>query len=262
MVAAARMRKAQEAAENAKPYQEKIVEAVNLLSNHIDPSMHTLLQNGDPTGRTLVVLISTNKGLAGGLNTTLFRKMTQWFQKLDSVDFVTLGTKGEHFVVRSSASLLADFSDSEFIVSSQAVTELFIQKFLSGTHKEVYLVFNTFVNSMKQEPVRRMVLPIALSEPTEHATQKSEEFHQEFQIEPSPSDVLKSLLPHYVEIQVRSAILEAIASEHSARMVAMKNATDNARDLIEDFTLMYNRLRQERITYEIADMVTARFSME
>jgi len=79
MVAAARMRKAQEAAENAKPYQEKIVEAVNLLSNHIDPSMHTLLQNGDPTGRTLVVLISTNKGLAGGLNTTLFRKMTQWF---------------------------------------------------------------------------------------------------------------------------------------------------------------------------------------
>lgn len=262
MVAASRMKRAQEAAERAKPYQEKIVEAVNLLSNHIDPSMHTLLQNGNPTGRTLIVLISTNKGLAGGLNTTLFRKMMQWFPNLDKVDFVTLGTKGEHFVVRSNATLLADFSDHEFIMSAQAVTELFIQKFLSGTHKEVYLVFNTFVNSIKQEPVRRMVLPIALAKQTEKATEKSEEFHEEFQIEPSPRLVLKSLLPHYVEIQVRSAILEATASEHSARMVAMKNATDNAKDLIEDFTLMYNRLRQERITYEIADMVTARFSME
>lgn len=262
MVAASRMRRAQEAAEKAKPYQEKIVEAVNLLSNHIDPSMHTLLQNGNPTGRTLIVLISTNKGLAGGLNTTLFRKMMQWFPNLDKVDFVTLGTKGEHFVVRSGATLLADFSDTEFVMNAQAVTELFISKFLSGTHKEVYLVFNTFVNSIKQEPVRRMVLPISLAKQTEHAAEKAEEFHSEFQIEPSPQLVLKSLLPHYVEIQVRSAILEATASEHSARMVAMKNATDNAKDLIEDFTLMYNRLRQERITYEIADMVTARFSME
>ncbi len=262
MVAASRMRRAQDAAEKAKPYQEKIVEAVNLLSNHIDSSMHTLLQNGNPDGRTLIVLISTNKGLAGGLNTTLFRKLMQWFPKLGSVDFITLGTKGEHFVVRSEGSLLADFSDNEFIMSAQAVTELFIDKFLSGAHKEVYLVFNTFVNSMKQEPVRRRVLPISLATATEESVEKSEEFHEEFQIEPSPAEVLKSLLPHYVEIQVRSAILEATASEHSARMVAMKNATDNAKDLIEDFTLMYNRLRQERITYEIADMVTARFSME
>lgn len=262
MVAAARMRKAQDAAEKAKPYQEKIVEAVHLLSTHVEPSMHQLLQSGNPEGRTLVILISTNKGLAGGLNTTLFRKLMHWFPKLDAVDFVTLGTKGEHFVVRSGSKLLADFSGAEFIPHAQAVTELFINNFLSGTHKEVYLVFNSFVNSMCQEPVRRHILPISLATPTERQEQKAEAFTEEFLIEPDPKRVLASLLPHYVEIQVRSAILEAAASEHSARMVAMKNATDNAKSLIDEFTLMYNRLRQEKITYEIADMVTARVSME
>lgn len=262
MVAAARMRKAQEAAEKAKPYQEKIVEAVHLLSTRIEPGMHKLLQTGNPDGRTLVILISTNKGLAGGLNTTLFRKLINWFPKFDKVDFVSLGTKGSHFVVHSGSKLLADFSEKDFMVSAQAVTELFINNFLNGTHKEVYLVFNSFVNSMKQEPIKRMILPISLSTPSEKQEEKADDFSSEFVIEPNAKQVLASLLPHYVEIQVRSAILEAAASEHSARMVAMKNATDNAKSLIEEFTLMYNRLRQEKITYEIADMVTARVSME
>lgn len=263
MVAASRMKKAQEAAEKAKPYQEKIVEAVQILSSKIDHSMHALLQQGNENGKTLVILISTNKGLAGGLNTTLFRKVTQWFPKMDAIDFITLGIKGEHFVVRMQGNLLADFSENEFTGSAQAVTELFIKNFLSGTHKEVYVIFNRFVNSISQEPVKRMILPITLSIPESDAfTQKADEFSQEFLIEPTASEVLKSLLPHYVEIQLRTAILEATASEHSARMIAMKNATDNANGLIDEFTLMYNRLRQEKITYEIADMVTARVSME
>jgi F-type H+-transporting ATPase subunit gamma len=263
MFAASRMRRAQEAAEKAKPYQEKIVEAVQLLATNIEPSMHALLSTGNPTGRTLVVLISTNKGLAGGLNTTLFRKLGQWFSDFSKVDFITLGTKGEHFIVRSGATLVADFSKTEFTQSAQAVTELFINNFLSGTYKEVYVVFNQFVNSMKQEPVRRIILPLSLHTPkTEAFEARSEEFSTDFLIEPSPKEVLQSLLPHYVEVQIRSAILEASASEHSARMIAMKNATDNANSLIDEFTLMYNRLRQEKITYEIADMVTARVSME
>lgn len=263
MVAAARMRKAQEAAQKAKPYQEKIVEAVHLLSGHIDPTMHALLRAGEETGKTLVVLISTNKGLAGSLNTNLFRKLAHWFPETKTADFITLGKKGEQFVVRTGSELLADFTVDNFLINAQAVTELFIANFLNGKYKEVYLVFNRFVSSLRQEPVRRLILPIALTaEMSERQEEKAEEFTEEFVIEPSPQQVLASLLPHYVEIQLRSAILEATASEHSARMIAMKNATDNAKNLIEDFTLLYNRLRQEKITYEIADIVTARFSME
>lgn len=266
MVAASRMKKAQDAAIAAKPYQEKIFEAVEILSSGVPREINPLLQKGNEKGKTLVVLISTNKGLCGGLNTTLFRQTAKWFEGQKDVEYVTLGKKGQQFVVRSEEKLTADFQEDNFLDIAQPVTELFVSNFLDGTYKEVYLVYNKFISSLKQEPVRTRVLPIEIEkqEDAEDSTGPGtlDDSMQEFLIEPSPERVLNALIPHYIEVQVRGAILNAAASEQSARMIAMKNATDNAVNFIGDLTLTYNRLRQEKITYEIADIVTARLSVE
>ncbi|MBI4130430.1 ATP synthase F1 subunit gamma [Candidatus Roizmanbacteria bacterium] len=262
MVAASRMRRAQDAARAGKPYQEKIMEAVTALSTTIEQGSHELLRPGNDSGKILLVLIATNKGLCGGLNTTLFRQVIRWFPNQPQIDFITLGKKAQQFAVRSKASLLADFSSDDFLGKAQAVTELFVQNFLKGTYKEVYIVFNEFISSLNQEPVMRRILPVELIRSPGHTQTEVQIESGDMLIEPSPDRVLNALLPHYIEVQLRTAILEALASEHSARMIAMKNATDNARGLIDDLTLAYNRARQEKITYEIADIVTARISME
>ncbi|MCR4263185.1 MAG: ATP synthase F1 subunit gamma [Candidatus Roizmanbacteria bacterium] len=261
MVSAAKMRKAQEAARQGKPYREKIEEAVGELASRIDPRLHPLLKTGNPKGKTMAVLISTNKGLCGGLNTNLFRNILKWFSSGTSADFITLGKKGQRFVVRSKWELSADFSDGQIINSVAPVTQLFVEGFLNGTYKEVFVIYNRFVSSLKQEPIMVQVLPLAIPERGGQESKQVELAWSEFIIEPSAREVLNQVLPHYIETQIRSAILEAEASEHSARMIAMKNATDNARNLIGDLTLAYNRLRQEKITTEIADIVTARESM-
>lgn len=266
MVSASKMRKAQDAAVSAKPYQEKIFEAVETLSAGVNRDMHDLLAEGNEKGKTLVVLISTNKGLCGGLNTTLFRQVTKWFDRTNDIDYVSLGKKSQHYCVRSKQNLIAHFANDDFLEVAQPVTELFTQNFINGTYKEVYIVYNQFINSLSQKPARTRVLPIEIAHEKKEIDTTGEgtldDGLLEFLIEPSPARVLDALLPHYVEVQVRAAILEAAASEHSARMIAMKNATDNAKSLIGDLTLAYNRLRQERITYEISDMVTARLSVE
>ncbi|KKS23297.1 MAG: ATP synthase gamma chain [Microgenomates group bacterium GW2011_GWC1_41_8] len=261
MVSAAKMRKAQEVARQGKPYREKIQEAVGELASRIDPTLHPLLRMGNPDGKTMVVLISTNKGLCGGLNTSLFRNVLKWLSHADSAEFITLGKKGQRFVIRSGWDLSADFSEGQIIQSVAPVTQLFVEGFLNGAYKEVYIIYNRFVSSLKQEPIMVPVLPLAVPELGSQESEKQHIEWSEFIIEPSAREVLNQLLPHYVETLIRSAILEAEASEHSARMVAMKNATDNAKSLIGDLTLAYNRLRQENITTEIADIVTARESM-
>ena len=262
MVAASRMRKAQDAASAAKPYQEKIIEAVRQLGSGVQRDVHRLLSQGNPDGKTLVILISTNKGLCGGLNTNLFRQVARWFPDKNKTEFVTLGKKGQRFVVRTGNILTADFTADDLITAAQPTTDLFVRSFIAGNYRDVFVVYNHFVSSLRQEPERIRVLPIELPElPPEEEDTKARETGS-FLIEPSVREVLESLLPHYVEVQLHTALLQALASEHSARMIAMKNATDNAKGLIGDLTLMYNRLRQERITYEISDMVTAKVSME
>lgn len=262
MVAASRMRKAQDAASAAKPYQEKIIEAVRQLSSGVQRDVHRLLSQGNPDGKTLVILISTNKGLCGGLNTNLFRRVVRWFPDKNKTEFVTLGKKGQRFVVRTGNMLTADFTADDLVTAAQPATDLFVRSFIAGDYRDVFVVYNHFVSSLRQEPERIRVLPIELPELSAEQEDTKVPETQSFLIEPSVREVLESLLPHYVEVQLHTALLQALASEHSARMIAMKNATDNAKGLIGDLTLMYNRLRQERITYEISDMVTAKVSMD
>ena len=260
MVAASKMKKAQDKALAGKPYADKIYTAVKELVARMDRRVHHLLNVGNPNGVKLYIIISTNKGLLGGLNTNLFRHISKWLKDEEKTEFVTIGKKGESFIVKWGRKLTADFSQNlPFSHSVPAVTRLIVDGFMSGRYSEVHLMYSNFLTALKQEPCRKMLLPITSFDEPE--TEKTATFG-EFLIEPGITVVLNSLLPHYLENQIRSAIHEAEASEHSARMIAMKNATDAALDLMDDLTLQYNKARQEKITYEIADMVTARMAVE
>jgi len=260
MVAASKMKKAQEIAQRGKPYSDKIYQIVRELISGIEKNKHPLLSNGKSSGRILVILISTNKGLCGSLNTNLFRSVVNWFSQVKEIDVVSLGQKGTNFSVRYGYNLIADFSTkTPFSESVAPIAAIFVDGFMTAKYKEVYIAYNSFVNALKQAPSQKLLLPITSFNNQE---QNSDKIKSLFVFEPSIDEILEKLLPHYLENQIRSAIFEAEASEHSARMIAMKNATEAAQDFMAQLTLVYNKARQEKITYEIADMVTARLAVE
>ncbi|HUD19629.1 MAG TPA: ATP synthase F1 subunit gamma [Patescibacteria group bacterium] len=254
LVSAAKMKKAQAQALAGKLYAQKIFEMVVVLASRTISAKHPLLQKPKHlAGRRLVILISSNKGLCGGLNTNLFRFFSQHYHASKNFDAVTAGKKGASFLSHFGGSLKADFSNSSsFVAEVPAITELVTREYTAGLYDGVDLIYNEFVNVVKQVPKRKTILPL-----TVESLETPVEEHGDFLIEPSIDEVFESLLPHYLENQIRDAALQAEASEHSARMVAMRNATDNALSLVDDLTLVYNKARQEKITYEITDMITA-----
>ena len=253
MVAASKMKKAQEAAVSSKPYAEKINQVTKLLASKIKVDWQSFpLLKENRNNKILVILTSTNKGLCGGLNTNLFRAIENWFGNTDNIDYIALGKKGEAFIVRTKKKLISSFNDN-FLDNIGAITNLIVDLYNKGEYSQVFFIYNNFVSILKQQPVKETILPIKLSDQNTEPNNMAE-----FVVEPSDSFILKTLLPHYLEVQIRRAILEALACEHSARMLAMKAATDNATELMKELTLVYNRIRQQLITSEIADIVTAR----
>lgn len=259
LVSASKMKKAQAAAEAGKLYAETIHDMVMTLGSKVDTTSHPLLAKRLVTGgKTLHVLISTNKGLAGSLNSSLFRFTSS---RLDTgkQDFVTVGQKGAFFMSTMGHNVVADFSTSSSAVSVvPALTELVMREFMTDRYQRVVVAYSQFVSVLKQQPIMKQILPLSIDNAP--ATQTTDSTAN-FLVEPDPEAVFETLLPHYVENQVRDAILQAQASEHAARMVAMRNATDNAKSFIADLTLIYNKARQEKITYEISDLVTARAAL-
>lgn len=260
MVAASKMKKAQALALSGKLYAQKIADMVIELASRTDISHHPLLKAPEVlNGKRLIILISTNKGLCGGLNTNLFRSFLKYYPNLKQHDFITIGKKGADLIVRFGGTLIADFSDTiPFVDAVPAIIEEATKKYLSGVYEGVDVLYSEFFSALRQAPMKKVLLPLSVG----NVDTGKEKDTREFLVEPSPSEVFNFLLPHYIENQLRDAILEGEASEHSARMVAMRNATDNAVSLIGDLTLMYNKVRQEKITYEISDMVTARLAVE
>lgn len=259
LVAASKMKKAQAAAVSGKLYAEKIYDMVMQLSDRVDFASHPLLRKPEKlSGKTLVIVASSNKGLCGGLNTALFRFLVGQYDTMSSLSCISVGKKGTTFLVRSGASLTADFSDSAGSSHIPAITQLAIDAFTSGQVDQVDLVYNEFLSVAKQNPKRKTILPLSI-EPT---AARDKKMSSDMLIEPNVSEVFSKLLPHYMENQIRDALLQSEASEHSARMLAMRNATDNALSLMGDLTLLYNKARQEKITYEITDMVTARLAVK
>ena len=269
MVSAVKMRKAQGQALNGRPYYENLNEALARLLPRVEISAHPLLM-GNESKTTGIILLSTDKGLCGSLNTNLFRILASntggW--NVNNLVYYTVGKKGRSFVVKSGKDLVADFENPDLVIFRQAVqlTKMVKDAFLAGEVAQVFLVYPHFVSTIKQEPKMVKLLPVEdvhlPGEIKQSPSTHLEGVSKEFLYEPNVDALLDSLLLHEIQIKIYQALLETKASEHSSRMVAMKNATDNAKDLVEDLTLNYNQVRQDSITREILEISTAALAME
>jgi len=265
MVAASKMRKAQQHALAGRPYAALMNKVLVSLQRRTDPKLHPLLEVR-PVKKELVLIISTDKGLAGALNTNLFREIAHF--KPEQTVYVTAGRKGRQFVTRTRNELLADFElkDSPAFVETKPIAKFCAEKFLNHEVDKVSVAYTHFINTINQKAVVETLLPITRfdllgwegsSEPVERENDPM----VGYLFEPTPEDVLDIMLPYYLQYQVYQMILDARASEHSARMVAMKNATDNAQQFIKDLTLEYNKMRQAGITTELLEIATAQMAL-
>ena len=261
MVAAAKMRKAQQRVLASRPYAERLRDVIgDLASLRIDASeLQTFpLLTQREIRRTAVILITPDKGLTGPMNSNLIRRASRYILSDAGVpvEVIAAGKKGRDFMVRTRQDVVAEFTglgDNVTLDDVRAVVSVAIDDFVTGKVDAVFAVFSRFVNTLVQRPEVLQILPIERPEGAGTYT--------DYIFEPDPATVLTGLLPRFVEIQVYQAILESIASEHSARMVAMRSATDNANELVSDLTLSYNKARQSQITREVSEIATGANAM-
>jgi F-type H+-transporting ATPase subunit gamma len=265
MVAAAKMRRAQQAALAGRPYATLMNSVLAQVSKNAGDFTHPLLEKRDVKKRG-VILISSDKGLAGALNSNLVREAAR-FDKETTV-YVAAGRKGSQFVARTKRKLAAEFTykDSPMFAEARAISRFAQDLFARGEVDSVDILFTNYISTLNQKPEARPFLPVseikAVTAGLHDAdTGDAAPSTTEYLFEPGAAEVLGALLPHYLNYQVYQILLEAKASEHSARMVAMKNATDNAKQLIKDLTLEYNKLRQSNITRELLEITSAAMAM-
>ena len=272
MVASSKMRKAQLAALAGRPYAILMNQVIVSASKDSQDFVHPLMEKREVQKRG-VLAVTTDKGLCGALNSNMGREVMKWDK--DSTVFVTAGRKGSQFVTRTKRKLAAEFTykDAPLFSEARVMAKTLVEMFLKGEVDCVDMIYTRFVNTLTQKVEVRRLLPIGelqvlLNEPGSAAPgQKApdqattEGQHLEHLFEPDAKHVLGAILPHFVNFIVYQALLEAKASEHSARMVAMKNATDNAKQLIKDLTLDYNKLRQANITKELLEITTAQMAL-
>jgi F-type H+-transporting ATPase subunit gamma len=260
MVAASKMRKAQQNALAGHPYAVLLNRVLVSVHDRVMPSMHPLLEERE-VKKELVLVLTTDKGLCGALNTNLLREAAK-FDPAKTV-FVTVGRKGKQFLARAKRTILADFELPEHptFLQTKLVSKFLVEQFLSGEVDKVTVLFSRFVNTLNQEPRAVTLLPITAL-PMNTDLEKPGQDAAQFIFEPDEVTVLDAILPYYIHFDVYQAALDQRASEHSARMVAMKNATDNAKQLVKDLTLEYNKVRQAAITSELLEITTAQMALE
>ena len=252
MIAASKMKQAQQRVLAARPYSEKMREVLGDVAaqGQDGEELHPLLQQREVKSIG-VIHITGDRGLCGGLNANVNRMTATFIQEQEvPVSPITVGRKGRDFIVRFNQDLLAEFTnlgDRPSLNDTLPISRVVIDDYMSGKIDQVYLAYTKFITTVNQQPVLWELLPIK-------AVETEQTGNVEYIYEPSPAAVLDHLLPRYIEMQVYHAILESIASEQSARMVAMRNATDAANDMIDELTLMLNKARQELITKELLDI--------
>ena len=265
MVAASRMKRAQDSILAARPYADELEDALRRvagaagLSEEIDP---LLAQR--PVRRAAIIVITTDRGLAGSLNANATRSVLRWVTERASrsngdtaveIEAITVGRKGRDALRRAGVPIAAHFAqlgDRPTFADVTPIARLVTEDFLAEKYDEIDIAYSTFVSTLSQKPEVARLLPVVQPEMEEDA----ERTNDEYLFEPSPEAVLSRLLPHYVAIGIYRAVLENNASEQSARMIAMRNSTDNANELIEDLTLVYNKTRQATITREMIEIAS------
>lgn len=265
LVAAAKMKKSQEKALASRPYTNTLHEIISELRPKSHRKTHRLLLT--PKADTqLVIILTSDRGLVGGLNLNIFRQVLKDLAPKQpgsqKTKFVTVGKKARTFAAKSGFEVTASFGseDQPFLDLARTLTKISVDSFVAEEINSVYLVYPHFESTIKQQATTLKLLPLDLKEELPSSTEVAG-LPTDILFEPTADEILESILPHLVLTRVYQALLEAKASEHSARMVAMKNATDAASDLVDDLTLAYNQARQEAITKEILDMVTAQSAL-
>ncbi|MDO8486744.1 MAG: ATP synthase F1 subunit gamma [Candidatus Curtissbacteria bacterium] len=258
LVSAAKMRKAQEKTVSSRPYTSALHQMIIELRPETHKNLHRLLkENSSPN--QLVILITSDRGFVGGLNLNLAREAIKMTNK--NTKFIVVGKKALSFAVKMGADVIAGFQSEEkpFIDLARTIAKMAVDAFTKAEVSGVYLIYSKFESTIKQVPTVQKLLPITLT--GAEAGIETEEVPQML-FEPSADRIIERLLPHHVLTHIYQILLESKASEHSARMVAMKNATDAASDLVDDLTLTYNQARQESITKELLDIITAQAVFE
>ncbi|MCD9472347.1 F0F1 ATP synthase subunit gamma [Photobacterium phosphoreum] len=258
MVAASKMRKTQEAMQSSRPYAQTMRKVIGHIALGSLEYKHPYLEEREAK-RVGYIIVSTDRGLCGGLNINLFKKaindVQTWTEKGTEVDLALIGAKATAFFNNYGGNVMAQVSglgDAPTVNELIGTVGVMLKKYDEGQLDRLYLVYNKFVNTMVQEPVIDQLLPLPKSEDEEMQRNHS----WDYIYEPEPKPLLDALLVRYVESQVYQGVVENLASEQAARMVAMKAATDNAGDLIDDLQLVYNKARQAAITQELSEIVS------
>jgi F-type H+-transporting ATPase subunit gamma len=267
MVASSKMRRAQERVQQARPYAEQIRALVSRLANAAgeDLGEGVALLRTRPVHNLGFVVLTPDRGLCGALPSNINRKAMASALEVQNqvaaqgerprIEFIAVGRKGRDFIVRTQQQLMAEFTnygDRPSITDATAIAQVAVDAFLKGEVDAVYLVYAKFVNTVTQQPISVQLLPVQPPTKDEGEDRKKT---VEYIYEPDPRALFEALLPRYVDTLVYQALLETIASFYSAQMVAMKNATDNAKELVDDLTLTYNKARQTAITTQILEVV-------
>jgi F-type H+-transporting ATPase subunit gamma len=265
MVAASKMRRAQEQVLATRPYTEKAWQVLSNLAAQrgVDETVHPLLQIRDDIQNVGIVLITADKGLCGSYNHAMIQATSRFIDELSyPVELIAVGKRGRDAMWRMKRNIVAEFSDlppQPRLLDVTPIARIAMDGFVSKRYDVVYLAHTEFINTLTQRPAIWQLLPLlpldlGVTAVSEHRGSQPPETTTEYIYEPDPHTILNTVLPRFTELQVYQALLESLASEHSARMVAMRSATENAMDLLDDLTLTYNRARQEAISKEMLDI--------
>lgn len=273
LVSAAKMKKAQNQALAGRDYADKLNKVLVNLKDNTDEESHPLLGKREG-GKELMLVISTQRGLCGGLNTNLLKKVRR--EASEGTEYVTVGKKLRQSIAKSGGKIVTDWEVSDPVPFNDAkpIAKFLTDQFLSGGYDKISVAFNNFVSTLTQTPHVSQLLPIeagSLAEKQDYEgvgkggigeTEEAAALNMDYEFEPSAEGVLDKLLPLYINFQIYQMLVEARASEHSARMVSMKAATDNAKKMVKELTLEYNKARQAAITAELLEITTAMKAME
>lgn len=250
MISASKLKRAQEAALTARPYVEKLTQISREISGKVDEkNLNDYMKRLTDVEDKLMIVVSPDKGLCGGLNTNLTRELLNFYKENKKTTFVTVGKKANGFTNMLGGQVLASFEIGTTLPSYDLVypvMKIVDDFFLNKKASEVYILYSNFNNAFSQTPMIKKLLPAQF--------EAQEKIESETLFEPSAESLLPGLIRHYLELSVYQSFLENYLSEQAARMIAMQNATNNAKDIIEELKLLYNKTRQEKITNEILDI--------